>query len=594
MNLPLPLVLSLALLLGAWLTWLAVRRADRRRLAERLVASWVAVACLALLASPSKITRTYSASEAILLTDGYSPDTLQALLNRLQSKPQVFAFETEAKQAKPITDFTAFQAKHPAVQTLHVLGHGLVEEELASVSTLRLVPHLSPLPAGMLSASWPKKITLGEPVQVQGTFTSPEKSARLFLHAAGANRDSVEVKKGVGQAFQLAFTPKTSGRFVYQLQWHEEDSLHQETIPIMVEEPRLLNVLLLSSAPSFEVKFLKNALAEQGHRVAVRQEVSQNIYQTETINLSKQSLNRLTPALLQQFDVVLLDEVTLQGLSGQEKQALQQAVRQQGLGILTSFSQNSAKLVPFFAEASFRQISQKQARNAPVQWQGNTTNQALLAASNKILQPREWQQPLAWARTREQPMTLRYRKGLGQVGVSLISETFPLALEGKEQLYQQYWATVLTALAKPEQEMQQITLQQDPLSVQPFQAVMLFSSSALAEEKVLANTSDTTNTAITSYPSLLFPNHYQLSFWPQHLGWHSFPRREFNLYVHMTTAWRTLKLSRRQQTFVNALHANAAYSSPLQGNKEEPILLWHLGLPFLIALAFLWLEEKFF
>ncbi|MFB9863179.1 hypothetical protein [Rufibacter immobilis] len=591
MNLPLPLVLSLALLLGAWLTWLALRRADRRRLVGRLVASWVAVACLALLVSPPKITRTYSASEAILLTEGYSPDTLQALLNRLQAKPQVFSFETEAQQAIPVKDFAAFRQQHPAVQTLHVLGHGLAEEELASVSTLRLVPHLSPLPAGVLSASWPKKITLGEPVQVQGIFTSPEKPVILYLQAAGGNRDSVEVKKGAGQTFQLGFTPKTSGRFVYRLQWQEGDSLRREAIPVIVEEPRLLNVLLLSSAPSFEVKFLKNALAEQGHGVAVRQEVSQNIYQTETINLSKQSLNRLTPALLQNFDVVLLEEATLQDLSAQEKQALQQAVRQQGLGILTSFSQNSAKPVPFFAEASFRQISEKQPLNAPVRWKGQRPNtSAVFALPSVILQAQEGQQVLAWEQSPQQAVVVHARKGMGQVGISLVPETFPLALEGKEALYRQYWATLLSALAKPARE---IGVAVAPVRPQ-IDAPVFLQPTGQAEN--LQVTGHETAGSFRANTSALMPQREEYILWPAKAGWHATSSVEDggtgSYYVYASTDWQTQKYLEKRLALQKAAQTSSIAETPARITQEEEIYLWPLGLLLLLSLAFLWLEEK--
>ncbi|WP_066837741.1 hypothetical protein [Rufibacter ruber] len=592
MTVPLPLVLSLALLLGAWLTWLAVRRADRRRLVARILASWVAVACLALLVSPPKITRTYSASEAILLTDGYSSDTLQALLNRLRPKPQVFSFETEAVQAEPITDFAAFKQQHPAVQTLHVLGHGLAEEELASLSSLRLVPHLSPLPAGVLSASWPKKITLGEPVQVQGIFTSPEKPVILYLQAAGGNRDSMEVKKGAGQAFQLGFTPKTSGRFVYQLQWQEGDSLRREAIPVIVEEPRLLNVLMLSSAPSFEVKFLKNALAQQGHGVAVRQEVSQNIYQTETINLSKQSLNRLTPALLQNFDVVLLEEATLQGFSAQEKQALQQAVRQQGLGILTCFSQNSAKPIPFFAEAGFRLISEKQARNAPVRWRGNASAQAVLPLPGAVLQLSQGQKPLAWGQHLQQVLVAYGRKGLGQVGVSLLPQTFSLALEGKDALYRQYWSQVLNALAKPEEGVPAPAF--PSLSPQRVGQAVLFSS-AIPVHSLQVGSPPSLGTVISTASSGS-PRSFLHQFFPDQSGWFISPPGQDSirpLFIHSASAWARQNIQFRHRQLLAIAQKTDTPAPTLAIPIQEEILLWPLWLALVGMLGFLWLEEKF-
>lgn len=547
---------------------------------------------MALLLAPPVINRTYSASQAILLTPGYHPDSLRSLLTQLRPMPQVYHFDSAASEGVAVTDFTAFREQYPAVQTLHVLGNGLEEEELTRLKAIRLVPHLSKLPAGVLSASWPQRITLGEEVQVQGKFTAPGNATTLYLQAAGGRRDSVEIKKGIKQNFALRFIPKTSGQFVFALQWKgEEDSVHQEAIPIMVQEPRLLNVLLLSSAPSFEVKFLKNALAQQGHGVAVRSQVSKGIYQTELVNLSGLNLNRLSEPLLQKFDVVLLDGATLQGLSGQEKQVLQKAVRQQGLGIMTSFSENSPKRVPFFAEGVLRQISQKQARNAPVQWTGQTKG-PVLAVSGKVLQPQEGQQALAWEKNPQQALVVHYRKGLGQVGVSLVSETFPLALEGKENLYQHFWANVLTTLAKPIQEN---SITQEPAMARVHQPLLVEASAGnVMGKKAMSAASGKTLDLVSAQGSLL-PGRQVFTIWPQEKGWHSLALKEGNasLYVYPQTSRQTQQLQNRQKATLAATAQTLGKPHAMKDvTRPEAFPLWPFGLGLLLALGFLWLEEK--
>ncbi|WP_192822857.1 hypothetical protein [Rufibacter sp. LB8] len=590
-TIPLPLLLSLALLLGAWLTWLAVRRADRRWLWARLVANLLAVACLFFLVSPPKITRIYNASEAILITEGYSTDTLEQLLKRLKPKPQVFYFGvTENKPGNLVKDLTAFQQEHPAVQTLHVLGHGLREEELAALDSIRLVPHLSPLPTGVLAASWPQKITLGKDLVVQGKFTSPEKATRLYLHAAGLNRDSVEVKKGVGQAFSLRFKPKSAGRFVYQLRWQQDDSTYQEPVPVQVEAPRLLSVLFLSSSPSFETKFLKNALARQGHGVAVRTQVSKGVFQTETVNLLTLALPRLTTALLQKFDVVLIDDVTLQGLSGSEKQILQQAVRQQGLGILTSVSQTRPKPIPFFIEAVFGSVSGNEAKNAPVQWAGQSSSQGAVPAPNVFLKPREHQQILAWGKTRAHAWAIHSRKGMGQVGVSLLLETFPWALEGKEAHYQQFWATLLSALAKPAPAKPFAFSPTYPAVNQP----LLLTTTEQDIQVLKAGSEPRVSLSLQRESSLAYNTGL---WWPQSSGWRTFESAGDTLssvYVNAASAWETRHVWANQQRLKKASLASEQYPAGAQPKTHsQPFPLWPFWLVLLLCAAFLWVEEKF-
>ncbi|RNI23538.1 hypothetical protein [Rufibacter latericius] len=594
MHLPLPLLLLLTALLGAWFTWLDVRRPDRRHLIWRLLASWGVVACLVLFLTPPKITRTYNASEAILLTEGYHADTLNALLKRLRPKPQVYAFGVPGEKAGQVTDLASFQRQHPSIKTLHILGYGLSAEELATLDSLRLKSHLSDLPAGVLTAFWPQEITLGDAVSIQGRFHGlSEEKLTLYLQAAGKSLDSAEIRKGVDQTFFLRFTPKTAGRFVYALQWKDtDDSLHQENLPVIVRAPRQLNILLLSSAPSFEGKFLKNALAQRGHSVAVRNQVSQGIYSTEWVNLPAQNLNLLTPALLQKFDVVLLDDGTLQQLGVQEKQALQQAVRQQGLGVLTSVSQKSPKPTAFFTEGVFRLISEKPARSGVVRWQKQTGAQAVLPLSNTVLQPKEGQQPLAWEQNPSQAVVVRSRKGLGQVGISLLPETFPLALEGKETLYQQYWATVLTSLAKPEEE-NTFHVTSEWLTSQVHHPITFSFSSASLKLRSLQD-SLSSSSAFYTQTSTLVPDLQLGQNWPQKTGWYHVQSPEGTrfLYVYPKNAWKLNQLAKNQK--ILALRMQKRFSAQMQTSleRQEPLPLWLPAFLLLFLLTYLWLKEK--
>src|SRR5690606_4432616 len=179
-----PIVLLLGVLLGAWCSWLAVKRPNRRWLAARLLALWGIIACLVLLAFPPQVTSRISPSEAILLTPGYHKDSLLALQKRQPTLQQVYSYGLAADGAAPITDLPSFRQKHPEVQVFHVLGNGLSADHLPFLSGLQLVPHVSPLPTGLLSASWPKEITVGEALQVQGTFIAGGKNQKLYLLAA--------------------------------------------------------------------------------------------------------------------------------------------------------------------------------------------------------------------------------------------------------------------------------------------------------------------------------------------------------------------------------------------------------------------------
>ncbi|MFC6996362.1 hypothetical protein [Rufibacter roseus] len=593
MNLPLPLLLTLALLLDAWLTWLTVRRDNRRWLLGRLLTCWGIVACLVFLVHPPKVDRTYSASEAVLLTQGFSPDTLKALLADQSPAPQVFSFEAEHPKAISIKDFSAFQQEQPSVKILHVLGYGLELEELQALKQMRMIPHLSALPAGVLSAGWPQEVALGEELRVQGRFHSADKPVQLYLNANGVNRDSVEFQQRGEHEFTLQFTPKAVGQYVYHLQWKEaNDSIFQEEVPVSVLPPRRLNVLLLSSAPSFETRFLKNELARQGHGVAVRNQVSKGIYQTESINLPSRSLNRLSDQLLQKFDLVLLDASTLQSLSTNETKALQHAAREQGLGILTSFSDNNPKTISFFAEASFDRFSKKELRNRSLQWKNSTGGTAELTVPAFTIQPKEGHKVLVWENQQQnRVVAAQYRKGLGMVGISLATETFPLALAGKEHVYRQFWSDILSSLAKPAAKLRFLTAG-SLAPVQVHEPAYFFSSKPVDSVSLVGQA--TTSSLPAPYPSSL-PKQLIQQHWPNPAGWNIAYSRADSIgtfYTSSPSNWPLLKIQQKKARFLASATNNA---SPLDEEaivKQEAINLWPVYFLLLFFLAFLWLEEK--
>jgi hypothetical protein len=66
-------------------------------------------------------------------------------------------------------------------------------------------------------------------------------------------------------------------------------------IPVFVESQATLKVLILSSSPDFENKFLKNWLFENQYVCAVRSAISKNKFSTEFLNSTKINLDQITP-----------------------------------------------------------------------------------------------------------------------------------------------------------------------------------------------------------------------------------------------------------------------------------------------------------
>ncbi|MCX2740693.1 hypothetical protein [Pontibacter anaerobius] len=575
------------------LLWLAWRRPNRQRLAWRLLASVVAGVSLVLLVFPPVTQQAISPGTAILLTEGFEADSLEAVLQKLEAEPQVYAYQT-ASEAKAISSMAELRQLQPGLETVHVLGYGLQHEELEQLKQLQLKPHLTPAQAGVRSVSWPQSIKLGEAVEVAGKYTSEKESIKLYLHVAGKARDSVELAADSTHTFRLRYTPNVQGRHTYTL-LAGNDTLGQ--VPVQVTPHQQLGILLLSSAPSFEFKFLKNHLAGQQHRVAFRASVSKDISQSEWLNMPKTDLSRITPKLLQQFDVVITEPQALQSMSAGQRAALQRAVTEDGLGVLTIATEPAnSRSASFFTDFQGKRLSQQDTRSTRAEWPGREANTAsaapyTLANTTAVtgLIAEQGNSLLAGAK----------KAGWGKVALSYLPQTFPWVLEGKDKVYASYWAALLSAIAKEQvkEKFWQLEKPQAPHPNQP--AVLSFTDYTLATAPTatVTNLADSTSINLPLAQQVYQPEKYSATFWPRSSGWHKVETANaapYFFYVQDTSDWEFESVAtRRAATQAFATHQSINPAGAAVAFKTEPLpLIWFFVL-FALSSAFLWLEEKF-
>ena len=332
-------LLVFCLLLGLGLMLMAWRRPRRRQRGARVLAGALAAGALWLTAFPPPRHLPAARAEAIVLTNGYAPDTLRQLLRRLGKGTPVWAYGAvkAPPKARPLASLLALAEQRPALHRLHVLGQGLPAAELPSLGPLRVQLHSGAPFAGFRTALWPPKLTLGAVLRVEGTVAAPggADAAWVVLRAAGAGRDSVRLSAGSG-AFHLRYQPKAAGLATYELLLRRPGQPPlTEPVPVEITAPTLPAVLLLTATPAFEFKFLKNYLAEAHYPVALRTGVSRGLVQTDFVNQPTLALDRLTPGLLAHYSVVIADAATLAGLAAVETQAVQAAIGAGRLGLVT-------------------------------------------------------------------------------------------------------------------------------------------------------------------------------------------------------------------------------------------------------------------
>jgi hypothetical protein len=589
------LLATLVVLLLLWLAW---RRPNRQRLVWRLLASVVAGISLVLIVFPPTIQKAINPGTAILLTEGYNADTLESLLKQHEAKPVVYSLGLNANNAVPLTHLFTLLQKQPGLQTVHLLGYGLEEQQLKALNDVRLVPHLSEMPAGVSAVKWPWEVKLGEAVTVAGKYKATGKT-KLYLHAAGQLRDSAEAETDSTYTFNLNYTPKQTGRSVYTLLAKTDaqtDTLGQ--VSVQVSEQQQLEILLLASAPSFEFKFLKNHLAGQQHKIAYRATVSRDISQQEWLNMPKINISRITPKLLQSFDVVITEPQTLQDLSAGERASLQRAVTEGGLGVLTITAEPAAtKSTKFFTSFQSKRLSQQDVRNTRANWPGNAvsinTSPYALVNTTAVtgLVTEKGSNLLAGAK----------RAGWGKVALSYIPQTFAWQLEGKEEVYASYWSTLLSGIAK--EQVKDKFWQLEKLQVpQPNKPVILsytdytLTAGAAIPTATITSLSDTVSLNLPLAQYLHQPEKYSSTFWPRSGGWHKVETAKaapYFFYVQNPLNWKFESINARKAATEEFIAQQNLITTPdTITYKKEPVSLFWFFMLFALSSGFLWLEEK--
>lgn len=582
------------------LLWLAWRRPNRQRLGWRLAASVVAGISLVLLVFPPVTQQAINPSAAILLTEGYNPDTLEALLQREEAKPQIYTYHTSSiAGGTSLNALVQLRQQQPGLQTLHLLGYGLPAEELEQLQGLHLQAHLSAPPAGLQTLDWPQRVKLGQAVEVNGTYNVEANDAMLYLHAAGQLQDSVALPPDSTHSIRLRYTPKVKGRAVYTLlqkSGSQTDTLGQ--LPVHVEEPQPLNVLLLAATPNFEFKFLKNHLGELQHRVAYRSNISKNLNQSEWLNMPKTDLARITPRLLQNFDVVVTEPEALQNLSPSERTALQQAVSSDGLGVLSiAAAPVKNRSTAFFTAFDVRRVVQQESRSARASWAGTDAATATAAPYTLVNAPAI---SALISETGNNMLAGARKAGWGNVAMSLVPQTFPWQLEGKEQVYASYWATLLSAVAKEQVQEQfwQVAQPQFPQPNQPVQLIFTdYASSSMPASATVTRLADSTSINMPLAQHMHQPEKFSGDFWPRHSGWYQVQATgalPYFFFVQDSTSFSFESIANRQaatQAFVAS--QGISPSDAALAYREEPVPLWWFFALFVLSSGFLWLEEKF-
>ncbi|RYZ29374.1 MAG: hypothetical protein EOO10_06525 [Chitinophagaceae bacterium] len=589
---------TLGVLLGcflqlAFLLWQEYKRPNKAWLPLRILASLLAVVCLACLAFsfPIRTEQTANTSAVVLITEGYNDDSVQQVIKRLQPG-KVYTNNKTIKAFNAVYLPEIGQLKQQGA-TVHVLGYGLTENERMELNNSPIVFHSSALKNNFSSIGWNGELTSGEQLLVQGKFVNSSSAAtKIVLSGLGVNLDSTMIGVNQTSNFQLKAIPAHLDKAEYLITaLSGKDTIVSEPLPVKVAASEPLRLLVLASSPDFENKFLKNWLSEKGYQFAVKTGISSNRFDKEYVNLAATPLDRITSGLLEKFDVIIADISALAKLPATDLETIRSYVSGKGLGLVVkadSLVKSSAFYTSLFPFVETRDSLQHMVK---LRMAGLDFSSAV-----KIDQPVYIRNvPGTQSLIHDQQMRIVANSatlGLGKIIVTTLPSTYAWQLSGNKSDYSTYWQTLLTKAAR-KKAMPNVWAASSamPSINEETQLDLQTSNEIIPQVQVGENT-------IAMEQDIHLPYKWTATYWPAKRGWQTISNTDGTIdwwYVFDTKDWTGVKATKKIETtsqYANTHQPLSTQASPtvLYVEKEFPKI--YFFIVFVICCGLLWFEKK--
>ena len=586
------LMIISAVILLLFLLYKEMRRVNRDRLFLRLFAVLVAVGALVLLAFPIqyKVQGDTKASELNLLSRGADLSQLEATTYFTTDSSVLRSAGT--RPIKYIPDLAYYLQVHQEISHLKVKGFGLNSGELKGLKNYAFDFQPAPSPEGIISCSWPRSLKQTALLDVQGIYNNTsEKPVKLLLQGLGLKLDSMVVSGHTRQNFSLKSPARQLGKTVYSLTAYSgTDTLQQEKIPFQVTASPKLKLLILSSFPDFEYKFLKNWLYENKYQVVYRTRISKDKFSVDELNTSAVNAEVLNATMLGKFDLVIADDEELSKLDPAAVSSLRLAVSK-GTGLLVRM--NDSKALSVFAKTfKLYKTTDSGTKSFKPAFAGEAAMHPVPGSPGFYIQPQSGEQPLLKDET-EKVLLSSALYGNGKLAVSTVAATYNWILSGEQPDYAKFWSGVISKLVRKDEGTGDWNIIPS-LPVTDQQSAIIYQINATHSIPDL--TIDQKKLSSTQHLSLPFV--WKATFWAEHLGWNEL-KIENNapdyFFVYNNQDWMAFK--EQQSLLENLSYAKksnlTAKTGSIQSEKlEKEVSSWWFFALFLISTAYIWFETK--
>ncbi len=471
------------------------------------------------------------------------------------------------------------------LKELYVMGEGVQAFDLWQLQRLPVTFVPGSMPRGIVKLQHPREGIPGDILRVDGIYNRPVKNNRLVLSGpGGVNLDSLVLGKEKEQAFQLSTELKASGNYLFSIA--EKDSsgkeLSKELLPVSIKPVNKLKIWIMNGFPTFETRYLKNYLAESGHQLMVRSQVSRNRFKTEYLNMEAGASFAFTTKNLDQFDLLIIDAEAYRKLSGPFRTTLEKAIREGGLGVFIQSDQLYLKSTGNLGD--FLMSSDNTVSVTLKGWPGVKVEKWPFILKEEF--GLQTQQASA-----EGILTGYKRMGKGRLGLTVLQNTYRLLLDGHQNQFRKIWADILSVISRradPSAEWDALT--KHVYKDEPFHFEV---RKELKRPEVIHKDSFVVPLA----SKIDLPYVWEGITFPREIGWSKMEisgdsTSSYPFYVMDSTQWRSLRTIATMDA--NALAFSGKSTSRNSQISSRPISIIWFFLLFLSGMSFLWLEPKIY
>jgi hypothetical protein len=405
-------------------------------------------------------------------------------------------------RAEAAPDLATALRKHPAATRITVIGAGLPARDRTAAAGLGL--EFRPAPErGLVELQVPAAVLLGRQWQLAGRAAAPARRAEL-RDPSGAVADAVDFD-GEGR-FRLSAAARGQGAVEFELRLLDEKQavIDHITVPLLIHGGKTMSIIMRAGAINPELKYWRRWAADAGIHLALSAGLTEGV-------ILRDGDAQLTPAVLAQADVVIVDARAWSVLQPAEKSALRAAV-DQGLGLLlrvdapldaSTAAEWSEWGYPVSAAAS-RTVTIDRRTGLRDRTPFTAAAVAVTAAGAVAMLRADDGEPLAWWRA----------QGQGRVGLWRLLDSYRLMLLGEPGRYASLWAETLGDLARPQ--------------AAPAAPPRLPAAAWVNERTVLCGLGDAAQMAppgAAADVTLVVDDDGCAAYWPTRAGWHTLRTR---------------------------------------------------------------------